>query len=221
MDIKRMQNGDADLRNKFISEYTPFIIDKISKTTGRYVDVRNAEELSIGLEAFNEAIDKFDSGKGSFLSFAHLVIKSRIIDHMRKESKHRADSPLEEGMGIESKDNFEHALVLRDQIEAFRIRLEAFGITFGQLAANAPKHEDTRRNIMRVANGIVETPMILNEFYRSKRLPRKTVSKKFRISDKAIQGSRQYLISCILAIDSELSEIKAYITGKGGASHHG
>ncbi len=45
------------------------------------------EELSIALMAFNEAIDGYDTSKGSFLSFAKLVINRRLIDYLRKKTK--------------------------------------------------------------------------------------------------------------------------------------
>jgi len=45
------------------------------------------DEVSVGLMAFNEAMDCFDTTKNiSFISFAETVIKRRLIDYFRKES---------------------------------------------------------------------------------------------------------------------------------------
>lgn len=217
--IKKIQAGDKELRNTFISDYTPFIIDKISKTTGRYVDVNNSDELSVGLKAFDEAIDKYNETKGAFLSFATLIIRNRVIDYLRKENKHNVVDPIDENYEITSKDDFVYNIILRDQITILKERLREFDITFDSLVKNSPKHKDTRQNIIRVANGVVKTPVILKEFYLKNRLPRNAISKKFNISIKSINSNRQYLITCIVVIDSELKEIKQYLVGKAGVTY--
>ena len=44
-----------------------------------------SDEFSIGLQAFNEALDAYQSDKGaSFLYFAKMVINRRVIDYIRK-----------------------------------------------------------------------------------------------------------------------------------------
>lgn len=217
--IEKIQAGDNDLRNRFISKYTPFVIDKISKTTGRYVDVKNADELSVGLNAFNEAIDKYDDSKGTFLSFAQLIIRNRIIDYLRKENKHNIVEPIDENHQFASKKDFVYNIILKEQIIELKERLREFGITFDSLAKNGPKHRDTRQNIIRVAKGVVKTPVILKEFYLKKRIPRNAISKKFNISIKSINSNRQYLISCIVVLDSELTEIKQFLIGKAGVTN--
>lgn len=45
-----------------------------------------SDEFSIGLQAFNEALDAYQSDKGaSFLYFAKMVINRRVIDYIRKK----------------------------------------------------------------------------------------------------------------------------------------
>ena len=67
--IEHIQSGDKLEREKLIEEYIPFIIKTISSLTNRYVESENSEEYSIGLEAFNEAIDRYEAKKGSFIAF--------------------------------------------------------------------------------------------------------------------------------------------------------
>jgi RNA polymerase sigma factor len=86
--IQRIKDGDEELRERFIEDYKPFILGCISRQMNAYVDTQNNEEFSIGLIAFNEAIDRYDRTKGeSFFGFAELVIKSRLISYKRKEMK--------------------------------------------------------------------------------------------------------------------------------------
>jgi len=55
--IIKIKNGDIELKEKFIKKYKPYLLKIISSTLGRYVDPEVSEEYSVGLMAFNEAID--------------------------------------------------------------------------------------------------------------------------------------------------------------------
>lgn len=68
--LKKVKQGDEEEREKIIQEYIPFIIKTISDKMNRYIESENSEEYSIGMEAFNEAIDKYDFSRGSFITFA-------------------------------------------------------------------------------------------------------------------------------------------------------
>jgi RNA polymerase sigma factor len=61
--LKQVKNGDILLREKLIADYQPFIIKTVSQFMGKYIEIENSEEFSIGLIAFNEAIDCFDESK--------------------------------------------------------------------------------------------------------------------------------------------------------------
>ena len=93
--------------NELIENHMPFIIKSISDVTGRYVSCENDEELSVGLLGFHEAIERYDNEKGHFLSFAKLVIGSRIKNYLKSENKHQHSS-LEELLdkGVEIKDEY-------------------------------------------------------------------------------------------------------------------
>ena len=50
------------------------------------------DELSIGLIAFNSAIDSFEPGrKVPFLAFCRVVIINRLKDYYRQTAKYQAD----------------------------------------------------------------------------------------------------------------------------------
>ncbi|HHY37709.1 MAG TPA: sigma-70 family RNA polymerase sigma factor [Clostridia bacterium] len=100
--LGRAQKGDRDARERLLEEYRPFVLGVVAKTCGRYVTLGEDDEASIGLLAFNEAIDcykpsgsaltepdKGDGGSvGGFLAFSEAVIRRRLIDYFRSSSRH-------------------------------------------------------------------------------------------------------------------------------------
>lgn len=216
-EIYEIKNGDDMLRNTFIEKYMPFIISTASKVTRTYIDVNNSEELSIALEAFNEAINRYEDKKGTFFKFAELVIRNRIIDYQRKvfqspqivstdEDYHQVEDPLD----------FVQNISFKGEILEFKDKLNEFGIPFSKLIEDTPKHRDTRSKIINLSRNIVSTPILLKTFYDNKRLPRNLISKKFDVSIKVITSNRTYIIACILILDSSWDHIKVYLMDKGG-----
>lgn len=73
--------------SKLADQYSPMIY-KIISSLSIY---KNKEEFfQIGLIALWEARTKFDPVKGSFLNFAYLMVKGRMLNELRKE--HHYDS---------------------------------------------------------------------------------------------------------------------------------
>ncbi|WP_305217061.1 sigma factor, partial [Klebsiella pneumoniae] len=69
-----------------LTQFTPLVIKIASGLTGRYMQVGRDEEISVGLLALNEAIDRYDPDKGaSFISFASMVISNRLRDYLRSQ----------------------------------------------------------------------------------------------------------------------------------------
>ena len=82
-----IQKGDKELQNQLIEQYKPFVAKTVSSVCKRYI-TENDDEFSIGLIAFNDAIEKYSTDKGSSLfAFAELVIKRKVIDYIRKEAR--------------------------------------------------------------------------------------------------------------------------------------
>ena len=87
--VELIQKGDTTLQNELIKSYKPFIAKTVSSVCKRYI-YESDDEFSIGMIAFNEAIEKFNTEKGSsLLSFAEVLIKRRVIDYIRKNAKKR------------------------------------------------------------------------------------------------------------------------------------
>jgi RNA polymerase sigma factor len=152
--VESIKNDEYGI-NKFIEEYRPFIASCVEKIVGRYVVYGQDDELSIALIAFSEAIKSFDSSKGNFLSFAQNVIKRRIIDYYRKESKYNNTVYLAQYYNEEDEEDYDHTAekafdeykdgevsqYRRLEIEQLKEELKEWGISFFELPNVSPKHK--------------------------------------------------------------------------------
>lgn len=226
--LQKIKSGDSEEREKLIQEYIPFVIKTVSNHINRYLESENSEEYSIGLEAFNEAIDKYESSRGNFISFAELVIKSRITDYLRKVKKHSMTlsiDQLEKGEEKWSHDNlrtedFTERIALKDEIQILEKRLSAFEISFQDLVEEAPKHSDTRGKAIEISKYIVGHQELKDELMRKKTLPSSRLVQETNVTIKMLKRSRKFIIATALILDSDLDGLKQYILGsKGGVSH--
>lgn len=205
--LKAIKNNDVCERDKLIEDYTPFIIKTASKASNSYIDVKNSDEYSIALIAFNEAIDKYDEKKGSFLGFAAMVINFRLRDYSSKTMPYQSE--LKEN--IADKSDFTERLDLRNQIELFASKLKSFNITMDELVEASPKHYDTRVRSVKMAKYIIDVEELKSNFYRLKRLPVLILSKAFEVTTKTIKRTRKFTIATTIVLDSEWQLIKSRV----------
>lgn len=227
--INLIQAGDEVEKNRLIKEYIPFIQKNISQQMGRYIDINNDDLYSIGLMAFNEAIDKYNQDKGNFLSFASMVIRSRIIDQLRKESKRSKEVYIsqfstDEEAGnatdhIMSTDGFEDQLEMKMDMKTLLQRMESFGVSLDDLVNEAPKHIDTRINAVKIGRYVYNNKALRNKFMKTNNLPVGDLTKELDVSKKVIQRSRKFIIAVILILDSNLDTLKSYISQVEGREH--
>ena len=75
--------NDRNALEEFIISQEGFIIKTATRITKRFVS-KSDDEWSIALSAYLEAIEKYDIEKGSFVPFAEMIIRSRLIDWFRE-----------------------------------------------------------------------------------------------------------------------------------------
>lgn len=210
-EILEIQQGDAVLRNEILEEYQPYIKSVLSKVLSEFVG-EDHEYFSIGLVAFNEAIDRYDINKGKFLSFAAVVIKSRLIDELRKRNKLEArEVEGEEELEVIESPNFEKRLEDQMEIEAFKHRIEAFGFDLETLIDTAPRHEKTREKAIEIARVLYEDEELRNTFLKTEKLPAQGLKKKAGASRRVLQRSRNFIIAVFFILDSDLEVLKKYL----------
>ncbi|WP_297422266.1 RNA polymerase sigma factor SigI [Clostridium sp.] len=202
--------------NELIKNHMPFIIKSISDVTGRYVSCENDEELSIALLGFHEAIERYDNEKGHFLSFAKLVIASRIKNYLKGENKHQHSS-FEElvDKGLEIKDEYieqeQDNSILVDEINRLKSEISSFGFTLEDLVNEAPKQQATRKNAILLSEEISKEEEFISFMYLKKRLPIKRIVLKYSVTEKVIKRSKKFIISVVIIIDKNLSALKNWI----------
>ncbi|MBO8170145.1 MAG: RNA polymerase sigma-I factor [Thermoanaerobacteraceae bacterium] len=202
-------------REKLINLYREDITAFSSSVCGRPLDWKNDDELSIGLIAFNEAIDNFELHKGmKFWNYARMVIHRRLIDYFRREArwKQRAVVSLEDEdvmvkqetrQSWESFMREESSRELAAMVASFQESLAEFKISLDALIKSSPKHRDTKINLMKTALTIKENPELLQKLMRKKRLPIKELRKLTGQSRKVLESGRKYIIALVLILTRE------------------
>lgn len=209
---------DQAERNSLIQDYIPFIIRVVSNQLNRYIETENSDEFSIGMIAFNEAIDKYDFTKGSFLSFAELVIKNRVKDLCRKQQREQREISLEDCLENSQGDFAEpyveiddDTICLQEEIKRYQAELAQFKISFEDLVKETPKHSDTRQNAVSLSERISEDQPIVEEMYAKRRLPVNKVVVKFQTTLKIIKRSRKFIISIVVIFTGSFSQLKYWV----------
>lgn len=213
--------GDEGERNRVISEFRPFIMNIASRETGGFVDP-HSDESSIAMIAFNEAIDRYQEGRGSgFLRIAEITIKSRLIDYLRKETKFQKKHDFsfnivndnDEKQELEIADetvNVEEELTSKEAIFDFMQMLESFGLDLEELPEYTPKHRDTRLNAVKIAKVIADHEELRERVLLTKRIPISLVMKQIDVSRKVIENHREYILSVFLIFANGNETMKLY-----------
>lgn len=232
--LKKIKGGDKVLRNEFISSYIPFILRVTSKTMGKFIDVKNSDEYSIALSAFNESIDSYDFCKNyNFFLFSEQVIKRRLIDYSRKSSRQREYpfSYFEEDYDFyfnfnedpymsSSYFNIED-IESRESIIDFSNKLKEFNISLMELTRSIPKHKDSRRMCIKIARILAENDELYEKLKKNKSIPRNELKKQIKVHNKTIGNNRKYIIAMCLIIRGDLQISQKYLqyTEEGGRRH--
>lgn len=225
--VYAIQNGDKIQENELLKSYKPFIAKTVSSVCKRYID-ESDDEFSIGLIAFNDAIQKYSPDKGaSLLSFAEVIIRNRVIDFIRKQAKYQDTTIYFNNVNDEDtlQSNIEANLSYDDYLEKneqanrqeeivhFSNLLSEYHLSFRNLVKHSPKHADARKSAMQIAKLIAESDEMKNYLIEKKRLPIKFLEGKVDVSRKTIERNRKYIIAITLIFLNDYFYLKDYIKG--------
>ncbi|CAA7599717.1 RNA polymerase sigma-I factor [Acididesulfobacillus acetoxydans] len=207
--IKRWEDliQDRQTREDFLAQSQPFIRHVAVQTCGRFLEWGRDEELSVALIAFDEAINRFEPGKGvPFLAFARLLIKRRLIDYFRRQ-KHNDALPLDAaevgqsvdlGLSVsefrEQEENRERA----QEIQEFAAELRKWGLNFRDLVQASPKHRDTRASLLRAANILAFNPALWRQVEEKGKVPIQALAAESGFHPKVLERGRKYLLAVAL-----------------------
>lgn len=215
---------DHEYLEDFLKEYEVFILHTAHKGSGRYITKRD-DQWSVALSAFHEAIKSYDFEKGAFLPFAETVIKRRLYDYARKESRHDREV-LIDAYTIEGEKDGEEASVkyevmsktavgqesdARLEIRMISETLKDYGITFMELAEASPKAGKTKAVCGSAVMFLIQNPLLLNEMRRTKTLPLKILEKNKNLPRKVLERHRKYIIAGAEIISGDYPLLSEYL----------
>lgn len=235
--VMQVENAKTDLEaaDGLLRQYLPFIKSETAKFIHRNPEEGRDDELGIAMFAFHEAVLHYSRGKGTFLRFAAMMIKNRLIDYYRKEKHHEGTLSLDAGDGSEDESRSLYAKLDsgKDEIEEIYIRqaakeeimefagcLASYGLSLSDIADNCPKQERTLFACHRALNCARENPEILEELERGKKLPLALLTEKSGVERKTLERHRKYMMAILLAYTNGYEIIRGHLcqitTGRGG-----
>lgn len=226
MMLTNIKSGTADeaaqIRNYMIESYKPFIIKQVSLAIGRYLTSEHEDALMIGMAAFNDAIDKYDSEKGSFVNFASLMIKSRVIDYLRKEQRHYAHEILEDQTSAtftQSENMQIQDVTIKDEIveeiHLFKQELALYDIQMEMLVNSAPTHSKTRYEMIILSKKISTNELIMRMITLKRHLPMQEITLTYGTTKKVLKTHRNFIIACIIVFTKPFNTMMSYLKIRG------
>nr|WP_317618418.1 RNA polymerase sigma factor SigI [Paenibacillus sp. PL91] len=226
--VARIRQGDELLREQFIADYKPYIMKVTSRFCKRYIDPNQDDEFSVALLAFNEAINQFDSHAGkSFIGFSETVIRRRLIDHVRKEQRHSQVVPYSMFDSEDEEQPQYNSVETRQAMNAFEIKrtederkqeisdlnqeLLRFGISFAELVEVSPKHADSRRLLIGIAQTLVSETDLFDSLKMTNKLAVKELTEMCGVSRKTVERNRKYIIAIALIISGTYPYMHNYL----------
>ncbi|WP_110932606.1 RNA polymerase sigma-I factor [Paenibacillus bouchesdurhonensis] len=211
------QKGNVAERDMLIEHYRPFILRTVSHVCKRQIGWDH-DESSIGLIAFNEAIDRYNETMGkSFDNFAFMLIRNRLVDEFRRQGRIlRAESVVyddirdefeqtatEVASSMEAYEREQTALELAQELLLYDETLQEYGVSLEELESISPKHRDTRKQFIQMAKHFSGHRNWIDILHKTKRLPMKEMLDLFKVSRKTLERNRKYLIALVLIYSND------------------
>ncbi|MDF2537909.1 MAG: polymerase, sigma 28 subunit, FliA/WhiG subfamily [Herbinix sp.] len=217
---------DHQLLEELIKQNEFYILKTASKVTHRYI-TKSDDEWSIALLAYSQAIQHYEYEKGSFFSFAELLIKRRLIDYHKSQVKYNPEvsvdpivfdtEPDEEDedipikMAVAEQVSIQNNKDLKYEIEAANKCFSVYGFTFMELSKCSPHAKKTRKACSEAINYLLINPVLINELRCSKQLPIKMIENNCKIPRKIIERHRKYIIAAIEILSGEYPYLAEYL----------
>jgi RNA polymerase sigma factor len=227
--VEQIQNGDDELRNELIRQYHPYILKTTSRFYRRYIDPQQDDAFSVALAAFNDAITGYSPEGGRlFLGFSETVIKRRLIDYVRQESRHAAVVPysafdmeaeddqsqmnhIEVSTALEAYNQERSSDDRKMEIAALTEEMALFGITFNDLVQHSPRHQDSREALMSMGRRLAKEENMFRILREKRQLPIKELCEAESVSRKTVERNRKYLIAVSLIAYGTYPFLQEYI----------
>ena len=187
---------------------------------------KSDDEWSIALAAFTEAVRNYSSEKGSFLNFAELVIRRRIIDYIRSKSRYAPEVLVKPSL-FESETEEEEDYLLQSEIakkvsaeEDNSLKMEIYlinevfsdyGFTFMDLADCSPKAEKTKKACAKVVAYLIKNPILIREMKIKRQLPLNLIEKNTKVPRKLLERHRKYIVAAVEIMSGDFPYLASYM----------
>lgn len=222
LDAAKTEDG----RSAFIMQNEKFIIGCANRFTRRFI-TKSDDEWSIALIAFSNAMDTYDADKGTFQSYARLLIERRLTDYVRSQARFSGEQSTEpyvfEGNIDEDSDNAAYQLhivratstsdenPIRDEILALNEILTAYDITFMELTGCSPKAEKTKNACFQAVSYMKENPSLVEKMRSTKMFPMKNITENTKVPRKILERHRKYIITATEILCNDFPLLQEYI----------
>ena len=222
---------DREIFDRLAEEEKRFIRKQAYYAAGHFVS-ESDEEWSVALLAFYEAVQAYEESKGNFHSFAAMVIRRRILDHMKKERRRAREIPvggdtldsdideenvsamdyeISERAAERSRGNGPEQTLVQLEIEALGQELNRYGFSFFDLPDCSPKAGKTRVACRKAIRAMLEHPILVQKLEDRRSLPMRDLMEYSGVSKKILDRHRRYIITCALILTGEYPEISEYL----------
>ena len=196
--------------DKIISDNEQFILKCASKTTGKFI-TKSDDEWSIALIAFTEAVESYDPSRGDMLPFAAMVIRRRLIDYIRKDTKYGNEISVEPEELTRAVDEETQRTSAKDEIEAANTLLKTYGFSFFDLADCSPKSTKTKRECAKAVITLMNSQEFMEKMRRTRQLPMKELVLASGVSKKLVDRHRRYIIAAAEILSEEYPILAEYL----------
>ncbi|MFY3792045.1 RNA polymerase sigma-I factor [Ureibacillus sp. MALMAid1270] len=222
------KTGNEEVMNDLLFVSIPFMKKTASFICKRPIDEHD-EEFSVTILGFHEAIMNYNPEEDtSFQTFAHLIIKRRLIDFIRKEASKKEELLTLEPIGEESSEQHylfneksvhtyqesQRAASRKEELSLYSGLLKQFNLSFEDLSNSSPKHADARKNAIHIAQIVAEHEEFYEYLMANKKLPIKEIESLVEVSRKTIERNRKYIIAVVLLLNSDFMYLKDYVKGE-------
>ncbi len=215
-----LAKSDSSLREEIIHDYVNFIKARASEAAGKSV-TESDDDFSVAMIAFNEAIDSYKEDKGKFLSFSSVVIRNKVLNHIRSERKHYKiipfsslsatdkDGDVKEFDVADTKSEINDAAV---EIQAVTQELKRLNISFFDLPKVSPKSKKTKAACSLIIRYILSEPTLVKNIKTKGILPSKQIKDKLKVNDKLLERHRKYIISAVIILRGKYDILSEYLS---------
>ena len=215
---------DIQAADDLICAYLPFIKAETAKFLKRPPMEGQDDELSIAMMAFHEAIGGYSRARGSFLKYAAMLIRSRLVDYSRREQRHSRIISLDAPIGEEDttlgetladdRDPHEETAsrdATRAEIEELTRQMKEFGVSLSDVADNCPRQQRTLDACRKALQYARENPELLDDLLKTKRLPIGQLTAGSGVERKTLERHRKYMVALLLIYTNGYEIIRGHL----------